>query len=275
MRPQGPVEVIDRATQVLRTRLADFLIVSVGVNVPIWLVLAIVLRSDWARGVSDNVQWFWSSIVPEPFLLATAGGGHHGTITFLLGRALPSLGLAVTGAATGMLVAAWSTGRALTGGQALAQVLRRGHQLLMLWMAVHVLETVTVVGLVVGPFVLGIAAPLWGMQPAGFWTTVRHSVRLSLSELGRSFLVVVLATVLAVLIGGLLGGAPFLIVSRITGSWTDLGGTAVVSLTGALPHLVMDPLLTLSMALLALDLRVRVEGADLRAELQELTSGTP
>ncbi len=117
MRLQGPIEIIDRATQVVRTRLGDFLVISLGVNLPIWLVLAVVLRNDWARGLDSNVQWFWSSVVPEPFLFATTGTGAHGTtVGFLLGRGLPSLGLAVTGAATGVLVASWSAGRAMTGG---------------------------------------------------------------------------------------------------------------------------------------------------------------
>ncbi len=61
-----------------------------------------------------------------------------------------------------------------------------------------------------------------------------------------------------------------MIVAAVASQWSNLGGTAAVSLSGVLPHLVMDPLLALCMALLALDLRVRVEGADLEAELQEL-----
>ena len=270
MRPQGPIELIDRATQVLRTRLADLLVVSLGVNVPIWLVLALVLRTEWARGLTDNVQWFWSSVIPEPFLFATAGNGAHGTLAFVLGRALPSVGLAVTGAAAGVLVAAWSSGRPMTGGQALATVARRGHKLLALWALVHLLELVTVIGLFLGPLVFGITAPLWGMEGTAVWKTITRSWRLCFSQFMRVAVVVVLSTALATLIGALLGGAPLLFLFGLAGQWIDLSGTAVVSLAGVLPHLVMDPLLALSMALLALDLRVRVEGADLQADLAEL-----
>lgn len=269
MRPQGAVEIVDRATHLLRTRARDLAVISLGVNLPVWLVLAIVLRERWAAGLTDNVQWFWSGLVPDPFLFLTSGADGS-SWAFALGRALPSLGLAVTGAACGLLVQSWSQGRPLTGAAALACVARRGHRLLLLWAIVHAVEILTVVGVLVGPVAFGVAAPLWAMEGQGAWVTLRRSWTLARSELGRVLGTVATATFVAALVSAILGGATLAVLYGLIGEWTDLGGTASVSLVGVLPHLVLDPLLGLSMALLALDLQVRVDGADLRAEIAAL-----
>lgn len=274
LRPQGPVELVDRATHIFRTRFRDLAFVSLAVHLPIWLFLAIVLREDWARGLNDNLLWYWSSLVPEPFLggllAEDALGG--GWIAAVLGRALPSVGLAVVGAASGHLLGSWSRGRPMTGPEALVAVARRGHRLLALWALVHLLEIGSVVGVVLGPFVFGIAAPLWALEGGTVTATIARSWRLSLRQLGRVLAAVTTATFVASLVTLLLGGALVLILFGFLGRWADLGGTAAVGLSGVLPHLVLDPLLAVSMALLAIDLRVRVEGADLEAELTELTS---
>jgi len=271
LRPQGPVELIDRATQIMRTRIRDLATITLGVNLPVWLLLAAVLRGEWARGLNDNPQWFLSSLLPEPFLLATAGSGTHGsTWAFVLGRGLPSLGLAVTGAAAGTLLANWGAGRPMTGAEALVRVARRGHRVLLLWGAIHLLLLVSVVGLFLGPLAFGIAMPLWAIEETTTFSAIRRSWALSAKQLGRVFLTVVLATGLSLLVGVLLSAVPLLALFVVGSNWTDLGGTGLVALTGAIPHLVIDPLLAMSMALLALDLKVRVEGADLTAELDEL-----
>ena len=271
LRLQGPIELIDRATVVLRTRIRDLLVVSFAINLPIWLLLASVLRDEWARGLSENPQWFWSSILPEPFLFFSAGTGTHGDLwAFVLGRALPSFGLAATGAAAGVLVSSWAAGRPMTGTEALLAVARRGHKLLALWAVIHVLEVGTGIGLLLGPLVFGVAAPLWAIESSSVWGAVKRSWTLSLRQMGRVLVVVVLGTAIASLVGTLLGSVPLLVLFGLAGEWVDLGGTAIVSLAGVLPHLVLDPLLAMAMALLAVDLKVRSEGADLQAELDEL-----
>jgi len=271
LRPQGPIEIVDRATQLLRTRARDVLVISLGVNIPMWLILAAALRDEWARGLTANAQWFWSSVLPEPFLFATSGSGSNGsTLTFVLGRALPSIGLAITGAAAGHLVGAWSRGQELTGTQALQLVARRGHKLLALWAIVHILEIFTGVGLVLGPLIFGIAAPLWAIESLSVGRTISRSWSLCISQLHRTAAAVGVATFISALIGALLAGAPLLFLYSVADRWVDLGGTATVSLAGVLPHALLDPLLALSMALLALDLKVRVEGADLTDELEAL-----
>lgn len=275
LRPQGPIEVIDRATSLLRSRAGDLMTISLVVQVPIWLVLAVLLREDWAAGVSDNQVWYWVALFPDP---ATAGllasdTLAAGTFAVVVSRILPSIGLAVIGAASGVLVHDWARGRPTTGLDALRAVARRGHHLLVLWAIVHVVQVVTCIGVVVGPLVFGAAAPLWAMEGTSGWGGVKRSWSLSRRH-GPLLLSIPVATLVATLVGGVMGGFALIVVSGITDGWIDLGGTAATALAAALPHLVIGPILATSMALIALDLKVQVEGYDLAVELAE-GAGTP
>lgn len=259
----------------MRIRFLDVMTISVAVQIPIWLILAIVLRDEWATGVADNQAWYWLAIFPDPTTIALLADEAlaHGPLTVVLARALPSLGLAVMGGAYGILVRDWSHGQATTGTQALAGALRRLHVLAALWAIVHALEIVTCIGVLLGPLVFGVAAPLCAMERLGPWATVIRSWRLSVRRLGSLILTIPAATLVGAITGGVLGGLGFMLINRLTMGWVDTGGTAAVALGAALPHLVLDPILGLSMALLALDLKVQVEGYDLEVELAELADG--
>lgn len=275
LRPQGPIEVLDRATHLLRTRLADLLTISAAVQIPIWLVLALVLRDDWASGVSDNVAWFWLAIAPDPVTLALLADDTTAASTFalVLSRALPSLGLAVIGAACGVLVHDWSRGRPTRATDALVRVARRGHVLVAVWAIVHVIEIATCIGVVVGPIVFGVAAPLWAIEELGPWQTIQRCWRLALPRFWSLCVSVPVATLVSALVGGAIGAVGLALLAATTGGWIDVGGTATTALAAALPHLLLDPLLATCMALLALDLKIQVEGYDLEVELAEDRAG--
>jgi hypothetical protein len=271
LRPQGPIEVLDRATHVLRSRLADLLTVGVVVQVPIWLVLALLLRDEWATGAADNQAWFWLAVAPDPATVAILVDESPDVteLSVVLARALPSIGLAVTGAACGLLVHDWSRGRPTRATGALARVGRRLPSLLALWAIVHAIEIVTCVGTVLGPLVFGVAAPLWAIEGLGPWRAVVRSWRLSIARLWSLCLSIPVATLVSALTGGAVGVVALPILLGLTGGWVDVGGTGATALLAALPHLVLDPLLATCMALLALDLKVQVEGYDLEVELAE------
>jgi hypothetical protein len=271
LRPMGPIEVLDRATHVMRTRAGDVLAISAAVQLPLWLILAVVLRDDWAAGVADNQAWFWLAIFPDPVtlgLLADQATDQSG-VGIVLARALPSWGLAVIGAACGALVHDWARGLPTTGMQALGRIARRLHVLTLLWALVHALEIVTCIGVVLGPLVFGIAAPLWAMEGTGGWRGVQRSWSLSMQRIGPFLLSIPVATLVAAMTGGIIGAVGLGLVNALAGGWVDAGGAAATALAAALPHLVLDPLLALSMALLALDAKVQVEGYDLVVELDE------
>ncbi len=271
--PQGPVELVDTATHLLRTRFADLMAVSLAVQVPIWLVLAVLLRDQWASGLADNDGWLWAAVLPDPFAILIALGNNFegGILAVTLSRVLPSSGLATIGATCGVLVRDWSAGRPTRGMEALGRVARRGHHLLALWALVHAVELVTVVGIGLGPLVFGAAAPLLGMERSSAISAFRRSWSLSLRNLGRAVATVVCASFVASLVGGLLAGVPLILIGGFFGRWVDLGGTAATALGSAAPHLFIDPLLAMAMAALALDLRVRSEALDLETMLAEST----
>lgn len=273
LRPQGPIEVVDRASHLLRTRLGDFVTISLAVQIPIWLVLALVLRDDWAAGIEDNLAFFWLAFFPDPVTVGLLAdrAGEGSTFGIVLSRLLPSIGLAVIGAASGILVHDWSQGRNTTGPEALRRVARRLPGLLALWAMIHSIELVTCIGTVFGPLVFGVAAPLWAMEGLGPWQGVVRSLRLSRRRFWTLCLSIPVATLVAALTAALLSlvGVPAL--SALTGGWVDAGGAAATALAGAIPHLLLDPLLGTAMALIALDLKVQVEGYDLDVELREAT----
>jgi len=269
--PQGPVELVDTATHLLRTRFADLMSVSLAVQVPVWLVLALVLRDRWATGLADNDAWLWAAALPDPFAILVAFGNDFegGILAVTLSRVLPSIGLAVTGATCGVLVRDWCTGRPTRGLEALGQVARQGHRLLALWALVHAAEVFTLVGIWLGPIVFGAAAPLLGMERVSAMGAFRRSWSLSLRNAGRALATVVCASFVASLVGGLLAGVPLILVAGFFGNWVDLGGTAATAMASAVPHLFIDPLLAMAMAVLALDLKVRSEALDLQTMLEE------
>ncbi len=103
LRPQGLVEVVDRATNLLRTRLGDFATISLIVQVPLWLVLAPAVRDEWASGIEDNLAFSWLAFVSDPVILGLLAdrAGDGDTLGILGSRLLASFGLAVIGAACG------------------------------------------------------------------------------------------------------------------------------------------------------------------------------
>lgn len=268
LRPQGPIEVIDRATHLVRARFADVMTVSLAVQLPIWLLLAVILRERWAGGVADDGgAQYWATIFPGPSLLAVAGTDGWGTA--LAARALPSLGLAVMGGAYGTLVHDWSRGRATTGGQALRRAGRHLPSLAGLWAIIHVLEVATCVGVVLGPLVFGVAAPLCAMEGLGPLRGLQRSWSLSLKRFWSLCLTIPVATFVGVVTAIVVGGLGLSALGLLVGDWVDTGGVASVALANALPHLVLDPILALSMALIALDLKVQAEGYDLEVDLAD------
>lgn len=269
LRPQGPIEIIDRATHVLRLRAGPLLTVSLAVQLPGWLLLAVVFGDGWAEGLESNAQWFWLAIFPDPVTFASLFDATivGGPLEVAVARGIPSLSLAVLGFVYGTLIHDWALGRDTDGADALRRTARRLPTLVGLWALTHTLMIITCVGVVLGPIVFGVAAPLCAMEGTGPWQGLVRSWRLSLRRVWAVGSAVAIATFVGAATAALVGGVGVILLWNLTGGWVDLGGALSTLLSTALPQLVLAPILALSMALLALDLKVQVEGYDLAVEM--------
>lgn len=268
----GPGVVLDEAFDLLRFRFARLVAMAATVALPVQLLsLVVALRA----GVGGNTL---DAVLPGAGIV-DAGGGPGGWEESVLLPALRVLALSLLGIGVGRLAALWLEGRDATYGQVVGFVVRRA------WAA----PVICVLGLSVkvafgllggityifGEALVFIASVVAGAEVLGPFAAIRRSIRLTRSAYGVALVVAIGGTVLTlVLVTALLVGPTWLLAAYSVPEAVLL----VASQLGSLVVLVTWPLTACVSARAWVELRCRVEGADIRrraAERHLLPEGAP
>lgn len=252
VRPVGPAGVLDGGFELLRFRFGRLVGLSASLFVPIWLVDLVLLVVVGAPSVDR------SAVGPAVF---SVGGGAAWSWAIVAAQAvaLSALGIAV-GAAT----VAWSERRDPSWSELVAVAVRRS------WVAATIVVLSMVIKLplacfalvpwLIGDALVFTASVVAGAERTGPWRALRRSIALSWRELGRALVIVTGGLVITQVLRVSFSAGPATIVAIV-----DPSATAVVfaERLGAIVGVVVEPLTACIAARAYVDLRCRVEGADL------------
>jgi len=185
-----------------------------------------------------------------------------GTGDFLLGLTVQGIALTLVAAGVARLVTGWYAGRRDAYRDVVGAAARRAAPLLVAWLAVHLLEGLAALALLVPVLVplalLSVVTPVVAVEQAGPLRALRRSAKLVRRRFGSVLAVSLLVALTDVVLSSALTalGALYLELDLPAG-WAV--NTAVT--TAAL--LVTMPFVATAATLVYLDLRVRTEGLDI------------
>jgi hypothetical protein len=250
LRPMTVTDIIDGGIAALKAAPRAVFTVTAAFVVPAELLAAWVKRDQLSdAGIAGAVQ-----------VLSDNGSRTSDTGATILLLLLQSVVLAFVATAVALLMASWYFNRPITARQALALTVRRSPAVLLAWFAVHLVEAVAALVLVVPALaamaLLATTIPALAIEGCGPIKAVRRSWRLTQprfwSALGATLLIALVDLVLALALSGLgFVFEPF--------DWAWVVDSVLVGIAA----LVTTPFVAAATTLLYLDRRVRSEGLDI------------
>ena len=193
------------------------------------------------------------------------GSGLDGTSATVL-QVGSMLSLVFVAAALSRLVSAWQVGHDLSLGELLRGSVTRAWPLLASWVLVHLLEAVSLIGVVLPLAVMTwflVTAPVIGAEGLGPIEAMRRSARLT----ARRFWAVLGIALLGLLVETLFESAIGLLPTLLSGVLgTDGVAWVLPAVIGILTSLITIPVVAGITVLIYLDLRVRTEALDLELD---------
>jgi hypothetical protein len=202
--------------------------------------------------------------------LLSAGGSSDGydVLLLLLSALVRSLGLLYLGVALTLVVIAGQSGTRLGAAEAATAALRRSGPVLLVWPLLAIGSLVSYVACVLPLGVwltfTAVVAPAIAAERAGPIRAIGRSFRLVAKRFWAALGVVMLST----LVAGVLDSVLLILPQGIAVALPSPYGWVLAMVAGATVSTVTTGPLVLSCVLLYVDLRVRVEGLDLRQRAQ-------
>ena len=205
------------------------------------------------------------------FQLGPTGVSDAATAVLLVG---PMVALVFVAAAIARLVSAWQVGHDLRPGELVRATLGRSGALLVSFVLVHLLELVSIFGVLLPLAVMTwflVTAPVIGAEGLGPIAAMRRSARL----VSRRFWMVLGLALLGFLVEQLFESAIGLLPIVLSGIVGTEGALWVLpAVAGIFTSLVTVPVVAGVTVLIYLDLRVRTEGLDLELDLVDAFPST-
>lgn len=198
------------------------------------------------------------------FQIGATGVSSSSAAVLLVG---PMVALVFVAAAIARLVSAWQVGHDLRPGELVRATLGHSWALVASWVLVHLLQAVSILGVVLPLAVMTwflVTAPVIGAEGLGPIAAMRRSARL----VSRRFWMVLGLALLGFLVEQLFEMAIGLLPTVLSGFvGTDGALWVLPAVAGILTSLVTVPVVAGVTVLIYLDLRVRTEGLDLELDL--------
>jgi hypothetical protein len=253
-------DILDGAFKLLRANARAILLTVAVFIVPVELVIGFLQRNTLGgRGFFTAIN--------DPSSQGSSGSPwqvlflHYGVSVLLVPL--------ICGGVSRAVVASY-LGKELTPGQCITAALRRTPALLVATILVHLAEAVAAVPCLIGlVFVMPLfvmVAPAIAIEEIGPWAGIRRSWRLVARRYWPTVGTVLLAGVLAYVLGQILGLVPNLVALVVGFRW----GWILISASGILVSFVTIPVVTIVATLLYLDARIRQEGFDLHLMAERL-----
>ena len=258
-------DVLDGSFKLFKANARTLVLVTAAVVVPLQLLSAFVLRSQFDVGLL--------TIFRDPTIAESVAEDQQSAAQLaltVLTAAIASLVTPFVAGAVARVVAASYLGRDVTPGEALRVAGRRFPALLGAFVLVHLMELpgfllCVLPGLaVMAMFVL--VAPAIAVEEIGAIAGMRRSWNLVRPRFWPVLGISLLAGFIANTLGQILGTLPALLAIVVGGSFAWLG----VAASGVLSQIVSLPIVTIAATLLYFDARIRHEGFDLQIMAAEV-----
>ncbi|MEO6317199.1 MAG: hypothetical protein ABIP36_00300 [Acidimicrobiales bacterium] len=253
--PRTASDILDGGFAILKRAPATIIALTAVFVVPVQAL------SAWLNRGADGVDL--DALLEQSDTSFDIGGSGLDSASAAVLQVGSMLALVFVAAALARLVSAWQVGHDLSLRELLRGSVTRAWPLLASWVLVHLLEAVSLIGLVLPLAVMTwflVTAPVIGAEGLGPIDAMRRSARLT----ARRFWVVLGLALLCLLVETLFESAIGLLPTLLSGVLgTDGVGWLLPAVIGILTSLITIPVVAGITVLIYLDLRVRTEGLDL------------
>ncbi len=263
LHPMSVGDVLDGSFKLLKANARTILIIVATIVIPVQLISAFAVR--------DQVSIGFLNLLNDPTLAGGDSGVDFGNagVTIITGLLTLLTGPFIAGAVS-RVVAASYIGEVMGPAAALKITVRRFGALLAASILVFLVEAVGIV-LCIVPGLLAFAlytavTPAVMIEEIGPIQAMRRSFRLLRPRMWAVLGIAVLARIIAVVLGNLLGGVPSVAATILGGSFAWL----FLAIGSILSSLVSAPVVAIVATLLYFDGRIRNEGFDLQMMARDL-----